>query len=529
MTYQQAKVARKDELAPGEMKQVKVGETEVLLARYQDDFFATAAHCTHYGAPLKDGLLHGKRIICPWHHACFDVTNGDHLEPPGCDSLPSFEVKVEGEDIIVKVPDDAPSQRMPDMQSRDKKDSQLNLIVGAGTAAQYAAEAMRSNGFRGRILMLTPELEKPYDRPNCSKEYLQGEAPDEWMPLRPAEFYEDHDIEVMHKVEVSELDVSQKQVSLTDGQTIKYDKVLLCTGGKAIKPDMPGTNLQNVFTLRSMADSKAIMEAAKQVKKVLIVGSSFIGMESAWSLNKLGCEVTVVAPEEYPFASLWGDKVGKMIQEIHAKEGINFFMGRKVEQLKGNQHVQSAVLDKGDELETELVLIGVGVKPATSYVKALTLADDGGVVVDKHFSAGQDVYAAGDIAEFTYHGRQVRIEHWRVAGQQGRIAGANMSGQSKTYDSVPFFWTAQHSIKLRYVGHVKAYDDIIFDGKVEEQEFLAYYVKEGDVKAVLGLNRDGDMLMVEELLRLKKMPSPSEIKSSEFKLKQYFNAQKQLS
>lgn len=525
MTYQQAKVARKDELAPGEMKQVKVGETEVLLARYQDDFFATAAHCTHYGAPLADGLLHGKRIVCPWHHACFDVTNGDHLEPPGCDSLPSFEVEIDGEDIIVKVPKDAPAQRTPDMQDRDEKVSQLNLIVGAGTAAQYAAEAMRSSGYQGRILMITSDTETPYDRPNCSKEYLQDEAPAEWMPLRPPEFYEEHDIEILH-AEVTELDAIQKQVSLSDGQKLKYDKVLLCTGGKPNKPDMPGADLKNAFTLRSMADSKEIMETAKKVKKVVIVGSSFIGMESAWSLNKLGCDVTVIAPGKHPFASLWGEEVGKMIQNLHEQEGIKFRMGRKVKALKGEQAVTSVVLDNEQEVETKLVLFGVGVKPATSYIKGLTLAEDGGVVVDKNFLAGEDVYAAGDIAHFPYHGEQVRIEHWRVACQHGRIAGYNMAGKSEAYESVPFFWTAQQGAQIRYVGYVKAYDDILFDGKVEAQEFIAYYKKEGELKAALGLNRDREMTMIEELLRIKKMPSPEEVKKPGFKLQEYFKALK---
>ncbi|WPP52605.1 apoptosis inducing factor family protein [Catalinimonas niigatensis] len=521
MTFQQAKVARVSELAPGEMKQVKVGDTEVLLACYQDEFFATAAHCTHYGAPLEKGFLHGKRVVCPWHHACFDITNGDHLEPPGCNSLPSFEVSIVGEEVMVKVPNDAPEQREPDMQSRDKANPQLNLIIGAGTAAQYAAEAMRSSGYSGRILMLTKEAESPYDRVNCSKEYLQDEAPEEWMALRPPEFYEKHAIEIMKEASVIELNTHQKEVRLSDGQLISYDKVLICTGGDVQKPEIMGVDLDNVFTLRSLKDSREIKEKAKKAKKVVVIGASFIGMEGAWSISTLDCEVTVVAPVAHPFAPVWGDEVGMMIQKLHEEQGIQFRLGHKVSRLQGDTRVNSVVLDNGEELEADLVLIGVGVKPATSYVKGVALAEDGGIVVDKNFNAGKDIYAAGDIAHFPYKGGLVRIEHWRVACQQGRIAGYNMAGQYRTYESVPFFWTAQQGLNIRYVGHVKDYDDIIYHGKVEEKEFLAFYIKESKVKAVLGVNRDVEMAILEELLRLDQMPDPSQLKQPQLDLKAY--------
>jgi len=525
MTLQQAKVAQVSDLAPGEMKQVSVGDTEILLARYKDEFFATAAHCTHYGAPLVDGVLHGKRVVCPWHHACFDVTNGDHIEPPGCDSLPSFAVSVDGEEVYVTVPEDAATQRTPQMQNRDQTNQKLYLIVGGGTAAQYAAEAMRTEGFSGKILMITPEDETPYDRVNCSKAYLQDDAPDDWMPLRPPEFYQEHDIEIMHGVKVDELDVDKKEALLSNGDTIHYDKVLLATGGKATAPDIPGVELDNIFTLRSMKDSKRIKELVKQnkIKKAVVLGASFIGMEGAWSLSELGCEVTVIAPDEIPFAKVWGQEVGQMIQDLHKNNGINFQLNSKVTEFKGAQKVSSVVLDNGDSLPAELVLIGIGVKPATQFVKGLSLEEDGGITVDEHFQAAGDVYAAGDIAHFQYKGEKKRIEHWRVACQHGRIAGYNMAGKPEVYDSVPFFWTGQQGIKIRYVGHVKDFDDIIYDGNIEDQEFIAYYIKDGVVKAALGLNRDKEMAIIEELIRIDHMPVAASLKNPDFKLESYFS------
>ena len=521
MSIQEFKVASRHDLSPGEMKQVKAGEKDILLARDQDEFFATAAFCSHYGAPLEQGVLNGKRVICPWHHACFDVSNGNQLEPPGCDSLPSFLVEVRGDDIYVNVPEDAPSTRTLNMEKRDQQDKRTFVIAGGGAAAQHAAESLRAEGYQGRILMISLEDTAPYDRVNCSKEYLQGEAPEEWMPLRDHDFYKNHDIEVMTQTRITELDTDSKTITLHNGDTVAYDKALVCTGGKAKKLPIDGMNLENVFTLRSLKDSSRIQEAAKNAKRAVVIGSSFIGMEGAWSLLELGCQVTVVSPEEVPFANKWGNEVGKMLKTLHEKNSVSFHLQSKVKELQGNGKVEQVILDNGKSLEADLVLAGVGVEPATDFIKGLSLAEDGGIQVNEQLYAGKDVYAAGDIAYFPYKNQPVRIEHWRLAGQHGLLAGANMAGKNKAYESVPFFWTAQHGLQMRYVGYVEEYDRMIVDGSIEEQEFMAMYIQDGMVKAALGINRDKDMAALEELIRIDRVPPVKDLEKHQIDLQQH--------
>ena len=518
MSLQEFKVAARNDLSPGEMKQLKAGETEILLARHEDNFFATAAHCTHYGAPLAQGVLSGKRVVCPWHHACFDVSTGDQMEPPGCDSLPSFEVNVRNDEIYVKVPEDAPAQRMVAMQQRDDTDEQVYAIIGGGTAGQYAAEALRAKGYRGRILMISRDKDYPYDRVNCSKEYLQGEAPEEWMPLRDAGFYEEYGIELLIGTTVKELDTDHKTIQLQNGETIRYEKVLICTGGAVRSLDLQGMDLENVYTLRSLEDSSLIQKSAKKAKKAVVIGSSFIGMEGAWSLSKLGCEVTVVSPEKVPFASKWGEEVGVMLKKKHEENGIHFRLESKVDALEGNTTVERVKLENGDTLEADVVLVGIGVDPATSFVKGLDLAEDGGIKVDDKLYAGKDVYAAGDIAHFPYKGTNARIEHWRLACQHGRLAGENMAGQGKAYESVPFFWTAQQGLQIRYVGYTSGYDRIVVDGSISDQEFITYYVKDGLVKAALGINRDKEMAALHELIRMDRVPPVKDLEKHQINL-----------
>ena len=524
MSIQEYKVASQQELEPGEMKQLKAGDTDILLARHQDDFFATAAFCTHYGAPLVDGVLNGKRVVCPWHHACFNVETGTQTEPPGCDSLPSFEVIVRGDDVYVKVPDDAPAMRMEEMHEPDPENQEVYVIIGGGAAGQYAAEALRTEGFAGRIMMISKDQDHPYDRVNCSKEYLQGEAPQEWMPLRDASFYEEHGIELRTATTVSELDADHQTIQLQDGEQIKYDKALVCTGGAAIQPNLEGADLNNVFTLRSLQDSTHIQEAGKKAKKAVVVGSSFIGMEGAWSLSKLGCEVTVVSPEAVPFADKWGTEVGKMLKKLHEENGVKFSLGTKANRLIGDQKVTSVGLDNGETLEADLVLFGVGVRPATSFIKGLSLKEDGGIQVDEKLHAGKQVYAAGDIAHFPYKSEESRIEHWRLACQHGRLAGKNMAGKEQPYESVPFFWTGQHGLQMQYVGYAPTYDRMVVDGDIEQKDFIAYYISDGIVKAALGANRDKDMAALEELMRMDRLPPVKDLEKHQIDLVQHLHA-----
>jgi NADPH-dependent 2,4-dienoyl-CoA reductase/sulfur reductase-like enzyme/nitrite reductase/ring-hydroxylating ferredoxin subunit len=514
MSYKDVKVAKITEFADGEMKQLSAAGTEILLARVSGNFHAVGAHCTHYGAPLVEGVLNGERLVCPWHHACFNVTTGDLQDPPALDALPSFEVRIENDQVMVRVPDNAPHRRTPRMIKRDKKDERLFVIVGGGAAGYAAAQTLREDGFTGRLVLINRENHLPYDRPNLSKEYLQGKAEPEWLPLRPDDFFAEHDIEVMQGKEIERIDAGKKTVNFADGGSLLCDAVLVATGAEPRKLPFQTDAQHNVFLLRSYADADALVAAAEKGKRAVVIGASFIGMEVASSLKARGCEVTVVAPDEAPFQKILGAKIGKLFQEVHEQNGVKFRLDASVAGFTGAKKVTAVILGNGERLDADLVVVGVGVKPATDFLKGVTLHRDGGVIVDEHMCVAEGIYAAGDIAYIPhpFTGEHQRIEHWRTAMQQGRIAAHNMAGKQVSYDGVPFFWTRQFKAGLLYVGHASEWDEIFYQGEVSARDFLAFYMKGNRVVAVAGMNRDREMAAIEELMREDRMANADEVR-----------------
>jgi NADPH-dependent 2,4-dienoyl-CoA reductase/sulfur reductase-like enzyme len=395
------------------------------------------------------------------------------------------------------------------------------MVLGAGAAGQYAVEGLRQAGFTGRILLVTQETTASYDRPKCSKNYLQKEAQNEGMPLRSPDFYQQHDIELMTGRQVDRVDTREKTLLFSDGESLGFDKLIFCTGSRPRRLEMPGSDLQGVYTLRSWADSKILREATQQAKRAVIVGASFIAMEVVWSLRSLGLEVTVVAPDKVPFEKIFGSEIGQMLQAEHEQNGVQFQLGTHVKAIDGNDRVSGVTLENDVQLPADLVVIGIGVSPATDFIQGLKLAEDGAVIVDEHLQAADDIYAAGDIAQYPdwLTGKPMRIEHWRVACQQGRITGFNAAGRATLYRSIPYFWTAQFGVKLRYVGHTSKWDDIIVDGDIQKQTFIAYYVKEGRILAAAGVNRDQEMAALQELLRRDLLPTAENIKNTSLDLK----------
>jgi len=506
--YTEAAVCRVDDLADGQMKEVQVGDTDVLLARVDGQFYALHPKCTHYQAPLAKGLLHGNRLICPWHNACFDVRNGHRLEAPALNGLPMHEVRIEGDQVFVRLTTSKESLENP-MTTPDDANEETYVIVGGGGAGAFAAEGMREGGFSGKIVLLTESPDRPYDRPNCSKDYLQGKAEESWMPLRDEEFYKNYGIELRLGERVTSLNPATKQIGLASGESITYTKALICPGGKPNSLPVDGSGLAGVYPLRSLQDSRKLRELGKEGKRVVIIGSSFIGLEGAMSLAKLGSSVIVVGQEKVPFEKILGDKLGKFVQGWHEKEGIQFHLGRNVTRLEGNKSVEAVVLDNGERIPADFVLLGLGVKPNTDFLEDIETEKDGGVKTDEFLKLADDLYAAGDIVHYpTAYGTE-RIEHWKVAGQQGHVAGLNMAGDTPTekYDQVPFFWTNQQGKRLNYIGHTTKIDEIIYDGDPEKDEsFLAFYLQDGQVKAVAGLKRDTDIIAIKELMQASKMP-----------------------
>jgi NADPH-dependent 2,4-dienoyl-CoA reductase/sulfur reductase-like enzyme/nitrite reductase/ring-hydroxylating ferredoxin subunit len=517
MATREIKIANTGDLRDGEMKKVSVHDTEVLLVRIDGSWFALGAKCPHYGAPLEEGTLAGGRIICPWHHSIFDAKTGDLLGPPSLDHLCRFELRVEGENIFLTLPEKVPASRPPARRAaKAGKDSRTFVIVGAGAAGNAAAQTLREDGFSGRVVMITKEMDLPYDRPNLSKLYMQGEADPSWIPLRPEEFYRDLEIEAVRGGRVTSIDANDLTVRCEDGRTFAPDRLLIATGGAPKMLEAPGAGLERIFTLRSLADADRIIDAAGSSSRAVVIGSSFIGTETAFSLRKRGLDVTVVSREAVPFEKAFGKELGGLFKRLHEKEGMNYRTSASVARFEGDRVVRAAVLEGGEKIDTDLVVVGIGVVPATGFLKGIELQPDGGLRVDDHFRVKENLFAAGDIAWFPDRrtGEYTRIEHWRTAEQQGTVAAHNMCGQEATYRGIPFFWTTQAGLDLHYLGHAPQWDDTIVDGDLDAQEFIVYFVKDGAVRAVAGNKRDTELGLIHHLMLDGKMPSPRELRDS---------------
>ncbi len=514
MNYNEINLAKVSDFQDGEMKAFTVGDHKIVISRIAGKFYAVGEMCPHYGAPLEEGILSGSRIVCPWHHATYSAQTGKLEEPPALDNLPVYELRIQDNDILVVIPDEVPGSRIPPMVKHDPADQRLLAIIGAGAAGNAAAQTLREDGFKGRVVMITYEAHQPYDRPQLTKEFLEGQSDKDALPLRTEEFYPDYDIELILGQRVKELKVLEKTITFESGVALKYDRVLIASGAEPRTLTVPGGELKNVFTLRNRDDSSAIIRACENALRVAVVGSSFIGIETAYSLSQRGLKITVIGPDSVPFERAFGQEIGNMFRRLHEENGVIFKLNNKVSKLIGTKKVEAVVLENGECIATDIVVVGIGVKPATSFISGIDLLPDGSVKVDDFFRAAQDVYAAGDIATFPYwySGEFVRIEHWRTAEQQGRIAAHNMAGKKQAYRSVPFFWTTQVGLYFRYIGYVQDWDEIIMFGDIDSKKFIAYFVKNNRVHAAAGNEYEKEMAAIEELMRRDKMPSPEMLK-----------------
>lgn len=499
------RVASTNDVREGCIHGVEVGGVELVLVKANGKIRALSGRCPHHDAPLADGLLEGTHLLCPWHQSVFDVTDGALLEPPALDCLASYELEVDGEDVLVELPDqeEGPA-RAHEMRSEDRADDRRTVVIaGGGAAGLAAAQELRWAGFLGRVVMISDDPYAPYDRTNCSKDYLAGEAPAEWLPLKPPSFYTDAGIErIEHHLD--SIDVVNRRVTLPGGEAIEADGLLLATGGEPRRLEEEGAALEGVMTLRSRTDSERLAERADSNGDVVVVGASFIGMEVAASLKQRGVEtVTVVAPEEVPFQHTLGARVGELFRRVHAANGVRLSLGRHVERFEGSGGaVRTVVLDGGETLDCGLVVTGVGVRPRTDSIEGVELEDDGSVLVDEMLRVRDGVYAAGDIATFPdwRTGEPTRIEHWRTAQQQGMVAARNLAGEARPFRAVPFFWTMQFGAALGYVGHARHWDEEVVHGDVDGHDFMVYYVRDGRVVAAAAMGRDRQLSALHQLM-----------------------------
>ncbi len=482
------------DLRDGGMLAGHVGEEAVLLARRGNEFFAVGATCSHYGGPLADGLMVDDQVRCPWHHACFSLRTGEALEAPAFNPLPRW--RVEARDGKVYVREKIEAAARPAKRAKSAGEPDRIVIVGGGGAGFAAAEMLRRAGFGGSLALLSSDDAEPYDRPNCSKDYLAGNAPEEWMPLRPPEFYRDNAIDLRLRTEVTAIDPRGRTVTLAGGESIPFDKLLLATGAEPIRLDIPGADAPHVHTLRSLADARAIIEKAKSAKRAVVLGASFIGLEVAAALRARDIEVHVAAPERLPLERVFGPDLARFVRALHEENGVKFHPEQKAAAIEPAQ----VRLENGTTLAADLVVVGIGVRPRVALAERAGLKVHRGVVVNEYLAtSAPDVFAAGDIARWPdpYSAQPLRIEHWVVAERQGQAAARNMLGRAEKFADVPFFWSQHYDVPINYVGHAEKWDNVVTEGDVDARDVLVRYRRGERVLAVASIYRDRASLEAE--------------------------------
>ncbi|WJR81074.1 FAD-dependent oxidoreductase [Bradyrhizobium sp. NP1] len=461
-----------------------VGDDEVLLVQLGAEVLAIDPYCSHYHGPLAEGFVVGDTIRCPWHHACFSLRSGEAVRPPALSDLAVWQVEHERDRIFVRRKREV-SRAAP----RHTAAPGRIVIVGGGGAGFAAAEMLRREGFAGAITMLSDDAAPPVDRPNLSKDYLAGSAPEEWVPLRPDDYYREAGIDLRLNTAVAAIDAKGRSVALADGGAVPFDRLLLATGAEPVRLQIAGADQPHVRTLRTLADSRAIIAAAEGAKRALVIGASFIGLEAAASLRARNLEVHVVAPELRPMERILGAEMGDFVRALHEEHGVIFHLQDTVARIDGKR----AFLKGGGTIEADVVVVGIGVRPRVLLAEQAGLATDRGVTVDAQLeTSASGIFAAGDIARWPdpHSGANIRVEHWVVAERQGQTAARNMLGQRERFDAVPFFWSQHYDVPINYVGHAEKWDEIRIDGSIANRDCLVEYRVDGRVMAVASIYRD---------------------------------------
>ncbi len=473
-----------------------VGEDQVLVVKTDTDVFAIDAQCSHYHGPLGEGIVVGTSVRCPWHHACFDLRSGEAVRAPALSPLTCWKVSQRDGRIFVTGKQDKPAPQTMAVSKPSGEAPQKIVIVGAGAAGFAAAEMLRRCGYKNSIVMLGREGSLPVDRPNLSKDYLAGSAPEDWLPLRPDDYYADNDIELRRDAEVIGLSVKTHEIMIAGDKNLKYDRLLLATGAEPVRLSVPGADQPNVHTLRSLADCQAIIDGIKGARRALVIGASFIGLEVAASLRARSVEVHVVAPEQTPMERVLGPQMGAFVRALHEEHGVIFHLQDTVTAIEGGR----ATLKSGASLDVDIVIVGIGVRPRLALAEKAGLTVDRGVMVDSYLeTSARGIYAAGDIARWpdAYSGESIRVEHWVVAERQGQTAAKNMLGLRERFDAVPFFWSQHYDVPINYVGHAEQWDEIALEGDISSKDCLLRYKRKGRTMAVASIFRDLENLQAE--------------------------------
>lgn len=478
------------ELVEGATLAGRVGDHPVLISRFDGALFAVDGACTHYGGSLADGHAEGGIVRCALHHACFDLRTGEAVRAPAFTPLGRWQVEIEGDSAFVR----RRSTETP-VGERRRFDRSIRriLIVGAGAAGFACAERLRALGFDGALTMVGAEPDLPCDRPNLSKDYLAGTAPEEWIALRDDAWYRDQGVELRLGSEIIELDAPAGSAFSRAGEAFPFDRLLLATGSEPVRPPVPGLDGDDVLVLRSLADARALIARAMPGGRAVIVGSGFIGLEAAAALRSRGLEVDIVSLGTVPFEHTLGAQVGSFFQQLHERHGVRFHLGRSARDYRGGR----LVLDDHSSLHADFVLLGTGVRPRIALAAAAGLAVGDGILVDEFLETRMPgIYAAGDVAAFPdpWSSERLRIEHWVTAQAQGQVAAANMLGQRARFAAAPFFWTEQYGMALRFVGRTHGADSSRIDGDLAGGDFVVRWYIGDRLSATAAVGRDQAVL-----------------------------------
>jgi len=472
-------VAHVDQLEDDRALRVKAGDEELIVLRHNGQVRAYQADCPHAGAPLEQGAICENRLICPWHKAAFALNDGEVTEPPALASLKRYRAQVRDNYLWV---DDQPSTApVPAPQAEGR----TFIVAGAGAAGAAAVASLHRQGFAGQLVWVDQEAEPAYDRTALSKFVIAGKkTAAEVPPLLDDEVLAWPNLRRV-RATVTAIDAAQQRITLDDGQHLTYDAALLATGGVPQRPAVEGAQLPGSFLLRSRDDAARILEQVRGSQRAVIVGDSFIGLEAASALRQAGLHVRVVSRHETPLTQQLGDQVSLALRQFHERNGVVFHTGTEPVSLEGPGRVETVTLKNGERLEADLVLFGTGVKPATQLARGLALADDQSLIVDAGMRAAPGLWAVGDMVNFPLAGHPLRIEHWRVAQQQGCLAAENMLGAQREYADVPFFWTLQHGKTLEVLGHARAWNGVEVVGDVDAMNFVALLCVDEQVESVV--------------------------------------------
>jgi NADPH-dependent 2,4-dienoyl-CoA reductase/sulfur reductase-like enzyme/nitrite reductase/ring-hydroxylating ferredoxin subunit len=485
-----------EELAEGQMLAGAVAGEPVVLIRQNGRFCAWSGTCTHLGAPLGEGLLADGQIRCPWHHARFSVSSGEAVGAPAFQPLSRYSTAVTDGRVFVSATPTVKSQPPPAKHAGSLAGGAKRVvIIGAGAGGYACAELLGRAGHADAVTLISDDPDPPYDRTQCSKQYLIGMTSRADSLMAPALAAE------RRTGRAVAIDVGDRSVRLEDGERVPFDVLVLATGGDPVRADMPGFERANVHVLRTLADADALIAAASAARRVAIIGASFIGLEAAASLKQRNLDVHVIAPDAVPLEHVLGAEVGRMIRMVHEEKGVVFHLGRKCKSFDGAR----LTLDDESTVEADFVVLGLGVRPRTELAEAAGLecasaVQGGGVVVNERLETSvPGIYAIGDIARYpdVHAGKPLRVEHWVHAQRQGQYLARALVGKAGGYRDLPFFWSAHFDTGLKYVGHVGSIAGTRVEGSVEGREFTIGYLGAGEERAFVSCGRDLPALTVE--------------------------------